>query len=73
MAEKDGKRSKMADYDYKKTEEYKFQKRAIEKYSKLSTEEKFRRNVELGIYTEDGELTKRYGGDAPNPEEKAAE
>ncbi len=50
------------------TEEYKFHKAALEAFDALSDEEKFKTLVKSGIYTEEGELTERYGGTAPNPE-----
>lgn len=59
----------LASYDYKKTEEYRFHKRVMEKIRNMSSEEKFQTLVDTGIVNEDGELTERYGGDAPNPED----
>lgn len=50
------------------TEEYKFHKAALEAFNALSDEEKFQTLVRSGIYTKEGELTERYGGSAPNPE-----
>lgn len=50
------------------TEEYQVHKRAMDRFAAMSDEEKFRTFVKAGIYTEEGELTKRYGGTAPNPE-----
>lgn len=58
-----------ASYDYKETEEYKTHKRAMRKFSELSHEEKFQELIDIGIFNEDGELTEKYGGDAPNPDD----
>jgi len=49
-------------------EEYQVHKRAMDRFAAMSDEEKFRTFVKAGIYTEEGELTERYGGSAPNPE-----
>ena len=58
-----------ASYDYKETEEYKRHERAMQKVRDMTTEEKLQTLIEVGIVNEDGELTKRYGGDAPNPDD----
>lgn len=57
-------------YDYKETEEYEIHRRGLEAFDALSDEEQFQSMVRVGIITEDGELTERYGGDAPNPEDE---
>ncbi len=56
-------------YDYKKTDEYKRHLRVLEEVRKMTPEEKLQTLIDVGIVNEDGELTKQYGGDAPNPEE----
>jgi hypothetical protein len=56
-------------YDYRKTEEYKRHRRVLEEVRNMSQEEKLQTLIDVGIVNEDGELTKRYGGDAPNPED----
>ena len=59
-----------ASYDYKETEEYQDHRRAMDRFKALSQEEKVQRLVEIGILSEgDHRLTKRYGGDAPNPDD----
>jgi hypothetical protein len=59
-----------ASYDYKKTQEYKDHRRAMERFDALSPEEKIQTLVDVGILSEgDHRLTKRYGGDAPNPDD----
>lgn len=59
-----------AKYDYKKTAEYKFHRDALERFRNLSPEEQWQTIVDVGICTQDGELTERYGGSAPNPQEQ---
>lgn len=52
---------------WEETEEYQVHKRFLERFTAMSDKEKFKTFVNAGIYTEDGELTERYGGTAPNP------
>lgn len=58
-----------ASYDYKETEEYKRHKRAMQKVRQMNPEEKLQTLIEAGIVNQDGNLTQRYGGDAPNPDD----
>ena len=58
-----------ASYDYKETEEYRRHERVMQKVREMSTEEKLQSLIEVGIVDEQGRLTKRYGGEAPNPGE----
>jgi hypothetical protein len=51
------------------TEEYKFHKTVLDAFDALSEKEKFETFVRSGIYTKEGQLTKQYGGAAPNPGE----
>lgn len=55
--------------DFKKTREYQEHQRMLEEFRQMSEKEKFQTMVDAGIYTQDGELTERYGGSAPNPPE----
>jgi hypothetical protein len=51
---------------YEETEEYKRHERVMERIRCMSSEEKLQTLVDAGIVNEDGELTQRYGGSAPN-------
>lgn len=56
-------------YDYEESEQHRLHERAMQKFDELSDDEKFQALVDIGIFNEEGELTERYGGDAPNPED----
>ncbi len=60
--------STFGSYDDKETEEYEMHQKGLEAFDALSDEEQCQSMVRVGIITEDGELTERYGGDAPNPD-----
>lgn len=57
------------DYDYRETEEYKRHERAIRKFREMSDDEKLQTFIDAGIYNENWELTRKYGGEAPNVDE----
>ncbi|TXD39587.1 hypothetical protein FRC96_06940 [Lujinxingia vulgaris] len=59
----------MANYDYRKTEEYKRHERALARVRAMTREEKRQTLIDAGILNEAGELVERYGGTAPNPED----
>jgi hypothetical protein len=40
----------------------------MSRFAAMSGKEKFATFVKAGIYTEEGKLTKKYGGTAPNSE-----
>lgn len=44
-------------------------RRTVNRLDEMSDEEKFQILVDLGIYTSDGELTEKYGGDATPSED----
>jgi hypothetical protein len=56
-------------YDYRNTEESRAHERALRDFDALSSDEKLESMKRVGILNEDCELTKRYGGDAPNPDD----
>ena len=51
------------------TEDYKAHKRAMERLKSMTREERFQTLVDAGIYTQERELTERYGGTAPNQDD----
>ena len=59
----------MANYDYRKTEEYKLHERAMAELDAMTPEEQRQTLIDAGILNEAGELVERYGGTAPNPED----
>ncbi|RDV36324.1 hypothetical protein DV096_19950 [Bradymonadaceae bacterium TMQ3] len=58
-----------ANYDYRQTEEYKRDERAMEELDAMTPEEQRQTLIDAGILNEAGELVERYGGTAPNPED----
>ncbi|GEM_PF-4658957 len=53
---------------FQKSEEYKLVDKILKRFQKKSYEEQLESFVEVGIYNENGELTQRYGGSAPEKE-----
>lgn len=60
-------------YDYRNTAEYKRHERAMNKVRQMTPEQQLQTLIDVGILNEDGELTRRYGGTAANPEDTEAD